>query len=200
MSHGFLSPHWDWRNIKAGLNEADAALLQTSFFRSEALGEINRDAYYGAAGKSAIMPRPLCRSTSYTITRLKARAFVDPFVCKLQIAIATSAVPESIGRPHASMSITAIFRWRRSDYGVGRFRYCCLQVGHRQLQASQGHCSPDLPDSCDVLLGVPGNQRPVQRGYAEDLLCTPGPSIPPAGANLALHVLPTRLSASPVCI
>lgn len=67
MSHGVLSPHWDWRNIKAGLNEADAALLQTSFFRSEAVVEINRDAYYGAAGKRAMMPRPLC-SSSYTIT------------------------------------------------------------------------------------------------------------------------------------
>lgn len=61
MSHGVLSPHWGWRNIRVGLDEEHAALLQTTFFRSEAFVEIHRDAYYGAAGKRAVMRHQLPR-------------------------------------------------------------------------------------------------------------------------------------------
>lgn len=59
MSHGVVSPRWDWRNIKLGLDEEQAALLQNTIFRSEALVEMYRDVYYGAAGKGAVTPHQL---------------------------------------------------------------------------------------------------------------------------------------------
>lgn len=79
MSHGALSPQWGWRNIRLGLDEEQAARLQTTFFRSEALVECYRDVYYGAAGTPQWLPH--VRLYTYGAFRVALRKSCSALAC-----------------------------------------------------------------------------------------------------------------------